>query len=125
MYHPIGKDGFVLSSVGSFYNSVTETWEPEIRVQLETMGARAKQSFAALEKHRADIEKGCGFPLTWHNPEKKNACRIYIRKDADFRQEQLWPEQQKWLKEKLELFQRLFVSIIKELDEPAAMAAKA
>jgi len=126
MYHPVGKTGFMLSSVASFYNSVTETWEPEIRVQLETMGARAKQNFVALEKHRSEIERACGVPLTWHNPEKKNACRIYLRKDADFRQEELWPEQQKWLKEKLELFQRVFVPIIKELDsEPSAMAANA
>jgi len=126
MYHPIGKTGFVLSSVASFYNSVSETWDPEIRVQLEIMGDRAKQNYAALERFREQIEREIGVPLTWHNPEKKVACRIYTRKDADFRDEQSWPDCQKWLKEHLELFQRVFTPLIQKLkNEETALAAGA
>jgi hypothetical protein len=85
-------------------------------VEIEMHGESAKSNFAALEKRRAEIEKACGVPLTWHNPQGKNTCRIYTRVNADFTQEHLWPQNQQWLKEKLELFQKVFSPIVQNLD---------
>jgi hypothetical protein len=116
MYHSIGATGFRLVSVISQWNSETSKKGPEIRVELDMYDQHAKQNFAALEKRRAEIEKACGVPLTWHNPERKNACRIYTRQNADFLREDLWPQQQQWLKEKLELFHRVLAPIIQNLD---------
>jgi hypothetical protein len=43
-------------------------------------------------------------------------CRIYERKNADFRKPEHWPEQHQWLKEKLETFHRVFMPIVKDLE---------
>lgn len=61
------------------------------------------------------IEKALGFPLTWHNPENKAACRLYTRKDTDFMDESLWPQQFEWLREHLEKMHRVLAPIVKSL----------
>lgn len=124
MYHSIGTSGFRLVSVISYWNSERNRKGAEIRVEIEMHGEDAKRHFTALEKRKPEIEKYCGAPLTWHNPERKNACRIYTRQDADFLREDLWPEQQQWLKEKLELFHKVFAPIVQhlELEEDSAAA---
>ena len=117
MNHSIGRSGFHLSSIASMWNSETNTNNPEIRVELVLMGKNAKQSFAALEQKRVEIEKAIGLPLTWHNPEGKNMCRIYTRTNANFLDSKLWPQQHEWLREKLEIFQKVFAPIVKGLDQ--------
>jgi hypothetical protein len=117
MYHSIGTSRAVLVSVISSSNSETGGKGPEMRVELETHGQYAKQTFAALERRKTEVERACGVPLTWHNPPNKNACRIYTRQNADFMNESLWPDQQRWLKEKLELFYRVFAPIVQNLEE--------
>lgn len=116
MNHSIGRSGFHLSSCTSLWNSETKTKDPEIRVELVLTGDQAKQHFAALEEKREWIEKTLGIPLTWHNPTGKNMCRIYTRQNADFLKEDLWPQQQTWLKEKLEFFSKIFVPLVQNLD---------
>jgi Domain of unknown function (DUF4268) len=116
MNHSIGRTGFHLASIASTWNSATGTSKPEIRVELTLSGNRAKQRFAALQRRREEIEEACGLPLTWHNPTGKNMCRIYTRKDADFLQEHLWSEQQQWLRENLELFQKVFAPLVQNID---------
>jgi Domain of unknown function (DUF4268) len=121
MYHSIGTSDFRLVSIISYWNSATNKKGPEMRVELEMHGDRAKQHFAALEKARPEIEHACGVPLTWHNREQKNSCKIYTRQNADFLTEELWTEQQKWLKEKLELFHKVFAPIVENLDSDEEM----
>ncbi len=116
MVHSIGRTGFSLSSVVSTWDTETNTKEPEIRVELVINGSNAKAGFTALESKREEIEKACGPPLAWHNPPDKNMCRIYIRQKSDFTQENLWPQQQQWLKEKLELFYKVFAPIVQNLE---------
>jgi hypothetical protein len=116
MYHSIGAAGFRLVSIASQWSSETGKKGPEIRVELDIHDQNAKQRFAGLEKRRNEIERACGVPLTWHNPERKNACRIFTRQSADFLREDLWPQQHHWLKEKLELFHKVFAPIVQNLD---------
>jgi hypothetical protein len=116
MYHPLGTSGFRLVSVISLYDSETLKKGPEIRVEIEMHGEYAKQNFAALERRRPEIEKACDVSMIWHNPERKNACRIYTRQSADFLRDDLWPQQRQWLKERLELFHRVFAPIVQNLD---------
>lgn len=113
--HPVGHSGFNLASVISAWNSVTETWNPEIRAELYVKGPHAKDNFAALEKRKDEIEKALGFSLTWHNPENYKAARLYVRTDADFTNETLWPAQFEWLRGKLEVMHRVLAPIIREL----------
>ena len=55
-------------------------------------------------------------PLKWHNPEDKTACRIYTRVNANFLDRKLWAQQHDWLRDKLEIFHRVFAPIVKTLD---------
>lgn len=113
--HAIGRSGVHLGSVVSTSNSETGTKGAEIRVELYMDGQNAKQEFSALETQRESLEHALGFPLTWHNPENKAMCRLFTRKDADFFNEKLWPEQFAWLKERLEIMHRVFAPVVKEI----------
>jgi len=113
--HAIGRSGVHLSSVVSSWNSETGVKESEIRVDLYLDGPNAKQEFAMLEKQKGRIESALGFPLTWHNPEGKAACRLYTRQNADFLNEALWPEQFEWLRQRLETMHKVFAPIVKNL----------
>jgi Domain of unknown function (DUF4268) len=116
MTHAIGRSGMHLTSIASTWDSESNTNTPEIRVELALNGDDAKGHFETLEKSRQQIEKTIGVPLVWHNPENKKACRIYVRTNADFMKSELWPEQHQWLKDKLELFHRVFSPLIRNLD---------
>lgn len=113
--HAIGRSGVHLASVVSSWNSVTDTKGAEIRVELYMDGPDAKREFAALERQKDGLEKGLGFPLTWHNPENKAMCRLYTRLDADFLNEQLWPQHFAWLKQRLETMHRVFAPVVKQI----------
>ena len=111
----IGRSGVHLTSIISAWNSVTNSWSPEIRAELYIDGPKAKQEFAALQKQKAEIEETLGFPLTWYNSEKNDTCRLYVRQDADFRDESLWPDQFEWLRVHLEKMHRVLAPIMKSL----------
>ena len=113
--HAIGRSGVHLGSIVSTWNSETGTKGSEIRVELYMDGPNAKPEFAALELQRESLERALGFPLTWHNPENKAMCRLFARKDADFLNENLWPEQFAWLKDRLEIMHRVFAPVVKEI----------
>jgi hypothetical protein len=91
--HPLGRSGVHLNSIVSLWNSETKLKGPEIRAELYLDGPNAKQEFAELEKIKDSLENRLGFSLKWHNPENARMCRIYTRKDADFLNPELWPEQ--------------------------------
>jgi hypothetical protein len=120
MVHTIGRSGVHLNSIISTENSVTHATEPEIRAELCLNGRDAKQEFAALEAKKEAIEKALGFALTWHNPENAAMCRLYTRKDADFRKEALWPEQFEWLRERVETMHKVFAPIMKSVKQEVA-----
>ena len=115
MNHPALRPGFYLNSVASLWNSVTNSENPELRVELGLSGKDAKANFTALQQKQTEIEQACGIPLTYYNVEGVATCRIYTRQDADFRREDLWPEQHKWLRQNLELFQKIFPRFVSEL----------
>lgn len=95
---------------------------PEINVHLVLDGSTAKETFAALEAKKAEIETAIGFPLTWHCPNDSRVCRIYARKDYDFRDPRNWAQQQNWLLETLEKFNRVFFPLLKGLEESGLRA---
>jgi hypothetical protein len=115
MVQSIGRAGFHLSSVVSTWSADLNSQTPEIRAEVVMSAQTAKQDFMALEKQKDQIEKALGFPLKWYNPEGKNMCRAYVRKDANFLDTTLWPEQFEWLKNKLEALHKVFSPLIKSL----------
>lgn len=113
--HSLGRTGAHLSSVVSYWNSVSNSKGAEIRAELVLEGETSKQDFAALVKQKDSIENALGFPLTWHNPEEKVMCRIYTRQDADFMDESQWPKQFEWLRQRQETMHRVFGPLVKDL----------
>ena len=115
MNHAIGRSGVHLDSIISLWNSETGLKGPETRAELYLDGPNAKKEYALLEKQKGDIETALGFPLIWHNPEGKAACRLYTRQDGDFTNETLWPEQFEWLRQRLEKMHKVFAPIMKAM----------
>lgn len=115
MNHAIGRSGVHLDSIISLWNSETGLKGPETRAELYLDGPNAKKEYALLEKQKGDIETALGFPLIWHNPEGKAACRLYTRQDGDFTNKTLWPEQFEWLRQRLEKMHKVFAPIMKGL----------
>jgi hypothetical protein len=113
--HAIGRSGVHLTSIVSIWNSETNSRDPEIRTELYIDGPNAKKEFAALELQKDSIEAALGFPLTWWNPENKAMCRLYTRKNADFLDQQLWPQQFEWLRQHVERMHKVFAPIVKNL----------
>jgi hypothetical protein len=113
--HAVGRSGIHLTSIISTWDSETNSRDPEIRAELYMDGSNAKQEFAALEKQKDTIEQALGFPLTWRNPEKKAMCRLYTRQNADFLNDQLWPQQFEWLRQRLETMHKVFSPIVRNL----------
>lgn len=113
--HAIGRTGVHLASVVSTWNSETNSNVPELRVELYLDGPNAKQEFAALSLQKEQIENALGFTLVWHNPENKALTKIYARQNADFLNENLWPQQFEWLRQRLESMHKVFAPIVKNL----------
>src|SRR5262245_58881846 len=112
----IGRSGFNLSAIASFWNSETESYDShEIRAELIMTDAYAKTYFAALEAEKESIGAALGDTLTWHNPENARMCRIYLRKSVNLRDQKAWPEQHRWLLERLEDLHRVFASRVRGL----------
>ena len=113
--YAIGRTDMHLTSIVSNAKSEPNGENPGLRAELYLKGPNAKVQFAILEKQKEFIEKSLGFSLRWYNPEDKAACRISTRKDADFLNESLWPEQFEWLRQRLEVMHRVFAPIVKTL----------
>ena len=64
---------------------------------------------------REAIEAQVKTPLFWHDVEGNKQRRIYVRKDADFRNRNEWPGQFEWLGEHLEKFGAAFGPLVKSL----------
>jgi hypothetical protein len=116
----IGRSGFNLSTVASFWDSETESYKSnEIRAELVITGAHAKIYFAALETEKEVIATELGYALSWHNPENSRMCRLYVRKAVNLRDQQTWLEQHHWLLERLEDMHRVFAPRVRVLTVPA------
>lgn len=113
MTHTIGKVGFHLASVISSGKGNANSDGPELRVELVMKG---EKRYLAIEQFKEQIEKALGPDLHWYDQPDVLMRRVFVRKADDFSNEASWPEQQAWLKENLEKFQKVFVPIIKGLD---------
>jgi len=115
MNHSIGRSGFGLASITSAWNSVTEDWNPEVRVELALNSPEAKQQFATLQAMQEKFQGAIDLPLTWHNPDQQKSCKVYVRRDADFTDRTKWNELFAWLAKYLNRFTEVFGPFVKSL----------
>lgn len=115
----IGRSNFKLTAIASLYDSVNETYDSnELRVELKIRGPHSKSYFAEFQSTKDQIEQELGFPLHWYNPEDTQACRLYIRKAVDIRNESDWPNQHEWMRLNLNKFYTVFYSRVRRLRAP-------
>ena len=112
----IGRSNFNLAAIASLWNSEAESYDThEIRAELAINGIQAKSYFAELEAEKEVITGDVGYPLIWHNPENARVCRIYVRQNANLKDQEDWPSQHQWLLKRLEDFHRVFAPRIRQL----------
>ncbi|MGH2497251.1 MAG: DUF4268 domain-containing protein [Ktedonobacteraceae bacterium] len=106
----IGRVGFTLQAFINMH-------EKRIGVDLMLHGNDVKARFRLLQEERQVIEEQLATLLEWaENPEKVQSYVYLHRRDMDPTIKEQWPEQYKWLCEKLEAFKRVLGSKIRNLD---------
>ena len=110
MMMSIGRSGFNISAVASFWNSGTESYETdEIRAEFVITHQDSKEYFKSLESQRDLIEKEIGYPLVWHSTEEARMCRIYVRKSIDdIKKDSAWNQHHEWLLNHQEDIRKVF-----------------
>jgi hypothetical protein len=122
MNFAIGRTGFVLDAIASLWDNASSSYaNNELRAELVLNDNNSKIYFELLIACRESIEADLGELLTWYSQPDVKACRIFVRRTANIRDRQAWPEQQEWLKSKLEGLYRVFKPIIMTLDPSAPL----
>ncbi len=109
-----GRSNVNYNLVISSWNSITNTEIPEVRVEIWMNAPNGKMIFSRLEERSAEIQNRIDLPLTWHNLENSKSCKIYLRRDGDFRDKRNWPELFEWLTRNLIQFREVFGPLIKD-----------
>lgn len=112
----LGRSGFALTAIAAASAGGEAGGGWELRAEVNVKPTCSKACFDALYRDREAIETEVGEALEWHNPPRKVECRIFIKRVANVRDEQSWPEQHAWLLDKLEVLHRVFSPRIKALD---------
>jgi hypothetical protein len=103
----------------SFFHlaAMVNTRERRLSCGLILTGPDAKAHFRALQADSEAIEREMNASLEWRElPDKKESRVLLRREDADPTNRENWPEQHRWLADKLELFHHTFSQRIRDLD---------
>ncbi len=69
--------------------------------------------FDALKQRRADIELELGEPLNWDIPRDRfYGYKLPVLKEADIDNREDWPNQFKWMADRVVLFRRVFIKYL-------------
>jgi hypothetical protein len=104
----IGRSSFHLSTTAN-------TRDAKITVALILNGSDSKTNYALLYEDKDKIESEVGEGLQWLELPDKKESRIQAEHNADPLEQSQWPEQHKWLCERLEAFHRTFAPRVKKL----------
>jgi len=105
----IGKSGYKLAAIASFYDSEQDSYESnEVRAELQIDTADAKQVFRELQKDQSAIDAQFPIKLHWHNPETIKSARLFLRQSTNISNESNWPNDYEWLHTHLELLHKVF-----------------
>lgn len=110
MYFAIGRGDFLLTAFAN-------TREKRIGVGLVLLGSDSKAHYHLLQQDRTAIENDIGMHLDWRENPSKIESHLYIHaRDMDPTIREHWPEQHKWMREKLEILKEVFAPRIKRLN---------
>ena len=106
----IGRSHFHLAAVQN-------TREKRLGVLLVLTGSDAKAHFKLLEADKEKIEQTAQTAFEWRELPDKKVSHIDLQLEgADPTSRTDWPRQHEWLKQTLDLFQRVFAARVKSLD---------
>lgn len=110
MNFAVGRSHFQLSAL-------VNTKENRISLGLSMTGPDSKAHFYLLSQERKEMEEEFGEPLEWLELPQRQESRIMLHdKQADPNNYDDWPNQHAWLSEKLEKFDSVFRTRVKQLD---------
>jgi Domain of unknown function (DUF4268) len=93
-------------------NTKTERIGCELYINVE----RSKDAFRQLHSDKTEIERQLGAQLEWNELPHRHACRIGQFRNGDISDRSQWPELLGWLKERAEIFHKVFSPRAKSLD---------
>lgn len=111
----IGRSGIHISANTSTWSSISNSYAPEIRVQLLLVSSQAKQQFIKLEEMKDQFQSKFDLPLIWENVESNKRAKVFVRQDADFTDRTKWQGQFEWLAKYLKKFTEVFGPVAKGL----------
>ena len=112
----VGKSGFNLSPIASFWDGFNKTYEnQELRAEFVISGINAKANYAILEANREEIEKELQRDCVWHSTSEARMCRIYVRRSIELHDRTRWPEYIEWLVTELNAFYSYFNPVVRSL----------
>ncbi|HYR08015.1 MAG TPA: DUF4268 domain-containing protein, partial [Longimicrobium sp.] len=112
----IGRSGFGLSAVASLWDSESGSYERnEVRAEFAITADPAHGYFSRVAAEKDGIEQELGYNLVWHNPPGIRSARVFVRRAADLRDRETWPELHEWLLSRLEELYRVFQPRVKAL----------
>ena len=108
--YPIGRTGFRL-------HATVRRTPPQVLTGLIIEYEDAEAFFGLLQQKKDDIESEICASLDWQKNTGRKRCRIDLPPyDADPMDEADWPQQHRWLAEKLKALHRVFSPRIVKLD---------
>jgi len=96
----------------------------EIRAGIYLGIENVQRDFQALSAQKEAIESELGEELVWDHVTYRRVARIYLRHDADLKDRSRWPEYFEWLREKLEMLNKVFSPRVKAIDVDDQQAAE-
>lgn len=98
-------------------NVERDTWNSAIRVALTLYGKEAKRALGLLELEREAIESELGYSISWDLSEARTQQYLRIIKpDTDPSDQSDWPNQFRWLSERLSEFNKVLTPRVNRLD---------
>lgn len=106
----VGRSGFNLTSLLS-------VMQRRLGVNLTIIDPNSKPHFHLLRAQKAQIETEAGESLEWSElPAKKSSYITLYSWNIELTNRDDWPQQHKWMAEKLDLFHRIFSWRVKALN---------
>jgi hypothetical protein len=101
-----------IGSARAYVTFTVNTMQQELGCELYIPNDKAL--YNELKKSEHEIEREIGEKLEWMALPEKKASRIKIVKPADFDKDEEWENYFSWLKEKGELFEKVFPKYLRE-----------
>jgi hypothetical protein len=89
--------------------------KPYVVAGLSLYNAGAAEIWRTLDQERTEYDNAFGEPLKWHFNKKETAFHIQSDPRSSALEEADWPEQHRWLADRMVRFEAIFAARVKEL----------